>query len=697
ASAASYAALNNNGTVDVRTNTGVKPVPVGAKTKSMSMNADFTGVSSGATSWTALMRTPILSVSNTETDLSRLTLNFDLSANRVCPIRVRIESFDTNFNGTGSREATILPVAVNAPYRYSIDLSAMTAGSPVFAPTGANGARFRVSFILAGSSTDARSWPRGAGATYNQVYVDNLSYTAPRYFVSPTGGGTGATEASPARLSDIIKTAQPGDVLCAVPGTYTGTYEFDRVSGTPSRWITLRPSQLANPPVFRSESWNTILVYANASYLDIRGLVVHGYLNDSAKIAAGLTLANATADGAKIHTYPGQETNPAYAIFRDDPFSRPSNLYSGAGRFNVNGIFLEGRKKKVLTGGNWITQDTTDAEGVHHVRIADCVVYDNPGGGIVSAEADYLFIENNVAHDNNRYSRYGGSGFSSLEAKDFDGGNGYKIYFVGNISHRNGGDVRWGPRVGTDTSGNRTVTINFSDGNGIIIDSHKGFAYSGRSLVQNNLVYDNGGSGIHALKSDRVDIVNNTAFRNSRANDAPNTVISRRWVQQGATRSTAPYADFVDQPPSWFTDGGESIRYGQIFAQGSGSDVRIRNNILWARAGQSTNGAMPAGVTNISYDNNLFGRDGSSSATGGTSTTGFTTFSSNIINTSGLASDIFANTTTPTTTSTYLHLKSTSPAVNAANIWQPGAPRNDLDGDARPLGSAPDMGAFEDF
>ncbi|MBC8009809.1 MAG: hypothetical protein H7067_06910, partial [Burkholderiales bacterium] len=47
ASAASYAALNNNGTVDVRTNTGVKPVPVGAKTKSMSMNADFTGVSSG--------------------------------------------------------------------------------------------------------------------------------------------------------------------------------------------------------------------------------------------------------------------------------------------------------------------------------------------------------------------------------------------------------------------------------------------------------------------------------------------------------------------------------------------------------------------------------------------------------------------------------------------------------------------------
>lgn len=84
--------------------------------------------------------------------------------------------------------------------------------------------------------------------------------------------------------------------------------------------------------------------------------------------------------------------------------------------------------------------------------------------------------------------------------------------------------------------------------------------------MQNNLVYENGGSGIHSLKSDRVDIVNNTAFRNSRPNIAPSTVISRRWVQQGATGTTAPYATFVEQPPSWFTNGGQSMFYGNIFA-----------------------------------------------------------------------------------------------------------------------------------
>ncbi|MCG6118830.1 MAG: right-handed parallel beta-helix repeat-containing protein [Aquimonas sp.] len=696
-SALSYALLNDNGTVNVRTNTGVKPVPVGVRSKSMSMNVDFSGVPADASAWTAVMRTPVLAISNTETDLSRLNLSFDLAANRVLPVRVRIESFNASGAGTGSRETTVLPIAVNALYRYSIDLSEMSAGAPAFVPTGAAGSRFRVSFILSGSAAQAQSWPRGAEANYNQVHVDNISYTAPRYFVSQNGGGDGASPESPARLSDIIRIAEPGDVIALNPGTFTGTVEIDRVSGTPSRWITLRPTIASEPPVLRSNSWNTIKIYANASYINIQGLIVRGYLNDPAQIAAGLTLANATADGARIHNVLAHADNPAYAIFPDDPHGRPSNLYYGHGRFNVNGIFMEGRKKKVLSGGNWITQDTTAAEGVHHIRVANNLVYENTGGGIITAKADYIVIENNVVHDNNRYSRYGGSGISTLESNDFDGGNGYKIYINGNISHSNGGWVRWGPRIATNAAGKKVITINFSDGNGIIVDCHNVFGYSGRTLVQNNLVYENGGSGIHSLKSDRVDIVNNTAFRNSRPNEAPASVISYRWVQQGDIANVPPgnaSAVYVNQPPAWFSDGGESMFYGNIFAQGVGSDVRIRNNIAWARAGHPTNEGMPANSTGISYDNNLFGRDGSSSASGGTTTTGFSSFAFNIINSSGNASDVFANISAQGAAN-YLRLRPASAAIDAGNLWFPGAPRKDLSGRARPVGLAPDLGAFE--
>ena len=45
------------------------------------------------------------------------------------------------------------------------------------------------------------------------------------------------------------------------------------------------------------------------------------------------------------------------------------------------------------------------------------------------------------------------------------------------------------------------------------MDDH-GFGYTGKCLVANNLVYENGGSGIHTFRSDNVDIINNTVFNN---------------------------------------------------------------------------------------------------------------------------------------------------------------------------------------
>lgn len=431
--------------------------------------------------------------------------------------------------------------------------------------------------------------------------------------------------------------------------------------------------------------------------MNIQGLVNQGYLKDQAKIDAGLTLANATADGEKVNQIAGRETDPAYTIFPDDPLGRPSNFYYGAGNFNAGGIFLDGRKKRVYSGGGdtYVESKTTDAEGIHHIRVADCVIFDNPAGGIGSAKGDYLTIENNVIYDNMRYTRYAGSGISSLEANDFDGGGAYRIFVNGNICHNTVCWVRW-THTSISGTGKQQVAINFSDGNGIIVDTHIKFLYSGRTLIQNNLVYENGGSGIHAFKSGRVDIINNTAFRNSKANSAPGTVLSKFWVQQGTLGTTAPYATYLNQPPGWYADGSESQGYPQIYAQGAGSDVRMRNNILWANAGEPINGAKDTGVTDISCDYNLFGRDGGNAAAGIT-TAGFTTFAGNIIETTGLASNVFLNSTTPGTTATYLHLKAGSPAANAGNIWFGGAPRNDLNGVRRPVGTDIDIGAFEDL
>jgi parallel beta-helix repeat protein len=42
----------------------------------------------------------------------------------------------------------------------------------------------------------------------------------------------------------------------------------------------------------------------------------------------------------------------------------------------------------------------------------------------------------------------------------------------------------------------------------------KGVPYTGRTYIANNVVYGNGGRGIHAYQSSHVDVVNNTTYNN---------------------------------------------------------------------------------------------------------------------------------------------------------------------------------------
>ncbi|MES2465573.1 MAG: hypothetical protein V4671_33825, partial [Armatimonadota bacterium] len=87
--------------------------------------------------------------------------------------------------------------------------------------------------------------------------------------------------------------------------------------------------------------------------------------------------------------------------------------------------------------------------------------------------------------------------------------------------------------------------------------------YIGRTLVQSNLCFDNGGSGIHTVTANRVDIIGNTAYLNSAS---------------------------------------KNLQYSQIYTYGS-EDVRIMNNILVAPVADVANGEKPEPVNRISGPN----------------------------------------------------------------------------------------------
>jgi hypothetical protein len=202
----------------------------------------------------------------------------------------------------------------------------------------------------------------------------------------------------------------------------------------------------------------------------------------------------------------------------------------------------------------------------HHITIRNCHVYNMPSGGITFLQTDWLTVENNFVYKNSNWDLYASSGINIYQAYDIDDNtDDYKFIFRNNISVNNEHLIMW------------HLTRNFSDGNGIIIDdnrktqnNHIATAYRGKTLITNNLVVGNGGSGIHSFQSDNVDIINNTSYLNN--------VTDTKF-------STA------------------NMAWGEIFGQNS-SNMNIFNNIAVVQPYTRNN--MNNATSNILYGYNIF-------------------------------------------------------------------------------------------
>ncbi|MEH1765130.1 MAG: right-handed parallel beta-helix repeat-containing protein [Nostoc sp.] len=338
--------------------------------------------------------------------------------------------------------------------------------------------------------------------------------TPKTYYVSGNGNDKNSGLSTSSAFRTIQRAADltnPGDTVLIMNGVYTNSPKDGSVinikrSGTANAWIRYKayPGHL---PKIQHNTWNGILISNGASYIEINGLEVVG------------NNANITLDYAM-----SQKTN----------------------------------KLNPLTSGSCINVDGRKNGHSHHIRIVNNKVHGCGGAGISAIQSDYVTIDNNVVFDNAWYSVYGCSGISMLSNWNFDNKQGYKMFVINNKTYNNRMYIPW------------IAVGKITDGNGIIIDSTRNDndsklgAYKGRTLVKNNLAFNNGGSGIHAFLSDHVDIINNTAVLN---NQSP------------------------------------EIKGGQIFAHTS-SDVRILNNILYAFPGKDIN--INTKNTNVIYDYNIY-------------------------------------------------------------------------------------------
>lgn len=462
------------------------------------LSVDSTAATSAP--WTAALRSGPLPVAVGEPDLAKLTLAFDLSASSAGPVFVTVTSLDARGRATGSLQGPVYPAAPDFIHRHVLDLHTLKPVGPgKFSPLDPS---LELTFTL---TSDLWS------AAKHELRLDNVSYAGPAFYVSPAGSDSadGRTAASAfATPQAAINAAQPGDIILLGEGTYRGlqnpattannsgfasTANFLR-PGTPAAWIVLKnyPGQR---PVLTGNAWNIVNFKAGSkeepdtttrlAYIEVRGLHVRG---ESDIIATKF----------------------------------PEAMGKREGRTNSNGIAVDGRFMRLVP---------------HHIRIADCLVEYVPGQGIGSLEGDWISIENNLSRFNCWTTVFATSGFSVMGASNFDAAvNVYKNLIRSNTAYRNETKLKW-------------EKINkVSDGNGIILDVNRhttarpNGVFLGRTLIINNLSYDNGGSGIHSVTADRLDIVNNTAYLNSAS---------------------------------------PALQYPQIQCHG-GKDVRIINNILVA-------------------------------------------------------------------------------------------------------------------
>jgi hypothetical protein len=334
------------------------------------------------------------------------------------------------------------------------------------------------------------------------------------YYVAGAGSDAndGLTPDTPFRtIQKAADLTQPGDVVNVMDGEYVNPCDGCSVvditrSGGPDAWIIYRAYPGAKPRL-RFNGWNGFSVHRGASYIEISGFEVQG------------GRADVTFDYCRAEK---GNNNPLC---------------------NTNGINVDGRD--------------TEEQKPHHIRIAGNHVWQCPGGGIAAMQADYVTVEDNVVHENAWYSRFANSGISLYQAWNSDDSSDTKIVVRRNRSYNNRSMVEW------------MATGRLSDGNGIIIDdfrntqnASKGGVYQGRTRVENNLSYDNGGGGVVCYSSDHVDIVNNTTYKN-----------------------------------------GQVVGYPEVFVN-SASDIRVVNNVLWARRGVGLTKVLDsAGVT---VDFNLY-------------------------------------------------------------------------------------------
>lgn len=307
------------------------------------------------------------------------------------------------------------------------------------------------------------------------IVLFSYNLSAKNYYVDAKSGNERNNGLSTSRAKSTIQDAanltRPGDTVFVMNGIYENSSLNGNVvdvpnSGNKKKYIVYI-NYKNHQPIISFSGWGGFVIANGVSYIKIIGFQIIGN---------------------------NRNVNLTDALNQPMSCKNPTGNYDP--KYNGNGIHLEGKNGKYP----------------HHIVIAKNIVRDCGGGGIGANQVDYIIIEDNLVYNNSWYNVFGNSGISFYQFKNFNKAKGYHNVIRRNKCYNNKNLVPW------------AKYCRIADGNGIIIDDFRNIqngsklgAYTGKTLIENNICWFNGGTGIHVFQSDDVDVFNNTAFCNSQS------------------------------------------------------------------------------------------------------------------------------------------------------------------------------------
>jgi len=412
----------------------------------------------------------------------------------------------------------------------------------------------------------------------------------------------------------------PGDTLFVRGGIYANinfnngdmwkdesTVRISNLNGTASKYIVIMPYN--NESVTFKGDATFIFLIRTSAYVVIKDFEIYGEMQN---IPLDTAIYYQFAYRSGTNTEPTLYRLPRYTNTNQSnlPNISAQTIYRPS-KFNTHGFTIQSS---------------------HHIEVYNLHIHHMPGEGFRYGGSDYIKIIGNDIHDNAQRSSGGVHGISCYGLTSIDANDSVKILLARNKVYNN-----W--QTYPSWSEQKTIfTAVIDEGKGMTVQRTNSTASNwlhGRIRFENNVTYNNGLSGIHINDGDRVDIVNNTCYKNSHTGSGSNIGIS---------------------------------------VQG-GNDVKVYNNIVEADLSFGGYSISVGSVTGLDVKYNLIngGLDPTLTLNATKSTKGVANFVDS-------ANKDF-------------HLQSTSLAINKGDTGY--APKNDYDNKIRD--NKPDLGAYEYF